>query len=650
MKSKTSYFNKTIFLKNVTLYWPIWGIYTFILMCAMPFVLWLEYNDGYRITPLTSEQKFSRLCDALELLPFHVILTAGVAVLIGMAVFSYLYNSKSANMIHSLPVNRTELFGTNVLTGWAFLAVPQVAVFIITVLLCLSEDVTQIEYLGMWLLVMLATDFIAFAFVAACAMFTGQLFALPIYVIVINCLAYVVNLMLQLVVFSFAYGVSDQDFINETLLIWLSPIICYVSKVRITEVYQYSELLNEVTLVKMELEGLHCIVIYFIVAIALYAVAYAVYQKRHIEHAGDLITVGFVKPIFRCGVGAIGALYGSMLIRAIFLGAGIYINWFVYVLLLLFIGAICYFIADMFVRKTFRVFKKQNWVRCGMFSVLLLLSFGGMYVYAEASQYRVPETEEIKCAFVDMGYRTKFEGEKLQLVTDIHKKIINNLDYYEELDQADYYWNSDLDYEYLNIYYVMKDGETFYRSYRIPMEDDGQEIVETIYAIEQEPETFLKNVFCYDYEGITQFTDGWFDFQGISMDGNVNYYSEDVTNEQMKILYKAVIADALDGKLTKYNGHYSADMEKYDDELMMVTYNISFDYTVPDTEENYDYWDYVDKYEGNQEIAYDYMDEYYEVMEYANISFGKDCTNIIKAIEECGLIKEGLSIYWGDEK
>ena len=249
-----------------------------------------------------------------------------------------------------------------------------------------------------------------------------------------------------------------------------------------------------------------------------------------------------------------------------------------------------------------------------------------------------------------MGYRTKFEGEKLQLVTDIHKKIINNLDYYEELDQADYYWNSDLDYEYLNIYYVMKDGETFYRSYRIPMEDDGKEIVETIYAIEQEPETFLKNVFCYDYEGITQFTDGWFDFQGISMDGNVNYYSEDVTNEQMKILYKAVIADALDGKLTKYNGHYSADMEKYDDELMMVTYNISFDYTVPDTEENYDYWDYVDKYEGNQEIAYDYMDEYYEVMEYANISFGKDCTNIIKAIEECGLIKEGLSIYWGDEK
>lgn len=642
MKSKTSFFNKTIFKKNVCLYWPIWAIYSFVLFCSMPFVLWLEYNDGFRLTPLTAEQKFSRLVDVLEMTPFYTTVIAFTAVIVGMALFSYLYNSKSANMIHSLPVDRRELFGTNVISGLAFLAVPQVVVFIVTVLICLAEGVTQIEYLGMWLLVMFATDIIAFSVVTCCAMFTGQLMALPIYVGVVNCLAYVVNFMLELVVSCFGYGVEYGNYITQSLIIWLSPFVCYLDKVQMIGVYKVAETGEASYLDKVQLQGLDCIIIYLVLAVVLYAIAYFVYQKRQIEHAGDLITVGFVKPIFRWGVATIAAMYGSLLIREIFNESGMYINMFVYILIMLFIGMIFYFIADMFVRKTFHVFKKKNWIGCGIFSVLLLLTFGGMYVYTEVAENRVPKAEDVKCAFISAGYDSKYEGESVQTVVDIHKEIIDNLSYYEELDRSNYYWYNDVDYEWIRISYVLKDGETFIRSYKIPMKGDGKEIIDTIITVESEPENFLRNTFCYDYENITEFTYGYMEFTTWSdkVSANWDWQAESLTKEQMAILFDAIIADAKAGTLIKYNINYFSKGEAY----KYKPFTISMEFNIPENgEKDYKYWNYQNLYLNETP----YSQYYGDVLFYSGlIAFGYDCVNIINAMVECDIIEAPEDIYW----
>lgn len=642
MKLKTSYFNKTIFRKNVTLYWPIWGIYTFILMCAMPFYLWLEYNDGYRTTPLTDAQKFSRLCDVLELTPFYTFIIAFTAVIAGMALFSYLYNSKSANMIHSLPVNRTELFATNVISGISFLAVPQIIVFVMTLLVCLTEGVYQVEYLAMWLFVSFATDIIAFSVVTFCAMFTGLLLALPIYVVVLNCLAYVIAMLLELIVSTFGYGVILNNMISESLLIWLSPLMCYMEKVYMIGVYQNGSARA------MQLQGLDCIVIYLVMAFVLYALAYFVYQKRKIEQAGDLITVGFVKPIFRCGVGAIVAMYGSIMFRAIFMEFGITIHPAVFILLLLIIGMIAYFIADMFVRKTFRVFKKKNWINCGVFLVALLVGFGAMYGYAVSEEHKLPEAEDVKYAYIDMGYMVRYEGEDVSAVTEVHKKILDNLSYYEELDETNYYWNyADIDYERIYIYYVLKSGEAFYRSYRVPMEDEGKEIIDAIYAIEQQPENFLKNEFCNSYEDVTEFTEGYIDFQYYTANGSsIEYFSKEMTEAQTKILYDAVIADTLAGNLMKYNTYYRG--LEFEKEYNEYTYYLQIGFEIPNEEAEKTFWDYYnEQYNGFMSSHSIETDE--TNASYVGISFGKDCTNIINAMYECGFVNEAWTLYWGEE-
>ena len=107
----------------------------------------------------------------------------------GMALFSYLFSAKSANLIHALPVTRKELYFTNVLSGFTFLFIPQLITFMVTVVVCLANGITQVEYVGLWLVSVMGIGFFLFSLVCLCAMFTGQLFALPVYFLVGNFLS-----------------------------------------------------------------------------------------------------------------------------------------------------------------------------------------------------------------------------------------------------------------------------------------------------------------------------------------------------------------------------------------------------------------------------------------------------------------------------
>lgn len=60
-----------------------------------------------------------------------------MALVTGMAMFSYLYNSRACNMIHAMPVTRRQLFSTNVLTGLLFMWIPQIVKYIMSFVICI---------------------------------------------------------------------------------------------------------------------------------------------------------------------------------------------------------------------------------------------------------------------------------------------------------------------------------------------------------------------------------------------------------------------------------------------------------------------------------------------------------------------------------
>ena len=654
MKSKISFFNKTIFLKNLTLYWPIWGVYTLVLLFSQPFILWLNFYDRFYMGTLSAETKLNYLIDALYM-EYYIWIIALMAIITGMAVFSYLYNGRTANMIHSLPVDRNQLFGTNVISGLAFLMVPQVFTFIVSVLVCIGAGMVHVEYLGIWLLVCFGLDFIAFGVVTFCAFFTGQLVTMPIYVIIVNCLSYLVYGVISLVIEVFAYGVSG-DVINMEWVYWTSPFFRLYGHLNFSTVYSPQTANVE----GYEFLGLFYLLAYIIISVGLYVVAYLVYKKRQIEQAGDLITVSWVKPIFRWGVGTSAAFLGSVFFKAVFDETGMPIGVFTFSILLLFIGMVFYFVADMFVKKSFKVFNKKGWKSWGIFSVLLLLSFGALYGYSLYSENYIPDQEDIKTASIRYGYNCNFSGEQIEQVISIHEEIVEKKELFRDWN----YWDGD--YDYVAINYTLVNGREISRWYQIPYTQEGSSIYQTIYEIELDPHNFLANQIAPFYEEIDSFVNG---SVGYPKNEDWEWTSIELDNSDCELLYEAIIADAKAGNLQRHNmNYYYTDMYRSVDilpedeyyEVSAYSADIYMTFYVPDDiakriiKEN-------PEYEDSWEYGTWFYDEetgiecYYQIyggrlQSDLSIQFGKNCTNIINALIEMDFIESADEIFWQTEK
>ena len=120
MQSKTSFFNRTLFRKNLSRYWPLWGFASFVGFLAPAALLVRVIQSGETsVEPLVVREIYYYLvADAVP------IVSIAYAILCAMAVWSYLYNARSVGMMHSLPIRREGLFLTNLLSGLAMMAIP----------------------------------------------------------------------------------------------------------------------------------------------------------------------------------------------------------------------------------------------------------------------------------------------------------------------------------------------------------------------------------------------------------------------------------------------------------------------------------------------------------------------------------------------
>ena len=122
MRSKTSYFNRTLFLKNLTRFWPLWGGATFIgILLPLAMLTRLLRQDshlGVETALDMTEVYYSTLCAAV---PFVCLL---YGTLCALAVWSYLYSARSVGLMHTLPVRREGLFVTNFLSGLTMMLIP----------------------------------------------------------------------------------------------------------------------------------------------------------------------------------------------------------------------------------------------------------------------------------------------------------------------------------------------------------------------------------------------------------------------------------------------------------------------------------------------------------------------------------------------
>jgi ABC-2 type transport system permease protein len=601
MKSKTYFFNKAVLLKNLTLYWPIWVCYLLYGLVKVPGRLWFglqKYGDESGAT-------YQALADCLDL-KMDIIVIAVFAVFCGMAVFGYLFSMRSAYMIHALPVTRSELFFTNTVSALGFLIVPQIFVFFVTVLLCLSNGIASVQYVGIWLLSVMGISFLMFSVVSFCAMLTGLLFALPAFFVLINYLSLGCTLGVRLLLSQLGYGISYNDTPDILLLRILSPID-----------YLFGEVsLSFDTGKGIIYSGGAVVAGYALAAFFIYGLAYLCYKKRKSESAGELLAFVRLGPVFRWLIG-LGAGYTAAII----------INSFVdgipFILSLLVLGFIVFFVTEMFIEKSFRVITAGRFKEAVIFLGFTAATYGCVYGAAYGVEQYVPSGEQVENAYIYMNYPVEFEGSDIEAVRKIHEEILehgNEIQRLVDSDEADEVMSVTLIYHY-------KNGKSLERLYQLPSGDDFcEELAKNIYSYETGADSFMKYLVGMDYESITDFDEAEVEIASEDED----YAGHVLTSELSQKVYKALCEDAKAGTIQKYNLSLFGEQEDSD----MFLY-LSFKHTSDDWE---DVYDVANASVSSVDITAGATGDEGSAVGYLNVSFGEDCENIMQVLEAEGIL------------
>lgn len=654
MKSKTFSFSKTIFHKNATLYWPLWGIYTLILQLILPLSLWGGFRNASRTFqggPTVDEARFEVLANVLELqLPMFLVFV--MAVVFAMVFFSYLFNGRSSNMIHALPVTRADLYGTNLITGLVFLIVPQVIAFMLSVLVCLAYGVSNVQYLGIWILVMAGFSIACYGMAVLCVMLTGQMLAVAAYYVIGNFLYVGVRTIVSLIISIFAFGIDYSDVVQAIHLEFLSP---FYYAFRLVNFHKKTEWVNNTyTAVRgISFSGAHIVAGYTLMGVMLFVLSYFLYKKRQLESAGDFLTFPVLKPIFRWGVGFCGSFSLACMTAGILMTMNIGEELPIFIVGIMIYGIVFFYVAEMLVRKSFRVFCKKRWGECAIYTVFLLASFGCMMLTAGKIESFCPDQDDVQTAFVYLDYPIEYETEDVKQVLDLQKQILSDSRELKKLEKG-----SD-EKAVIDILYRTNKGEWISREYTVPLESEQFDYTAQIQKKELEKDPFMKQLVCYDYDDI-QIKSGTLE----RYDQNMNYLGDrEIGQEQAQSIYDALCKDAEEGSLQKYNMPYFEEEGESVEENLPYIYQLYLEYQLPEgaTYENiynrcqkdYGYSSSVMEVARNgaysSRTVYDADEDSggYGPVPYTYkrdgtwtipVSIGKECTNTMQTLIENGIV------------
>ena len=466
-------FYPTLYAKNLRRFWPIWSIYFVILLFLLP--LSMLSSARYRDMAEVWVERY-----VLNTLSVGIVLNAFFGLFCAMAVFSYLYNAKSAGMLHALPVRREGLFLTNWLSGFTFLAVPNAAIFLITLLA--EAAIGQVAPWGLvlWMLSMTLVGLFFYSFAVFCAMFTGNLVALPVFYGILNFLVKGLSVLFEALAEAFLFGYYSSDWVG-TLANWFTPVVKLCTQVG----PNYDDWNRGAG----PLRGFSYILLYAVVGVVFSLLAGALHRRRRLESAGDIVAVSWVRPIFKYGVAFCAAIFLGVYGHA-FLFTSLPDNLASLVLFLVLFGLVGYFAAEMLLRKSFRVFRR-SWKGAAVFTLALVLCCAGLQFDLLGFERWVPDPGDIRSVTLrdiasypyDSGNYAAFtldDPEDIAAAVALHAAVVEHRDeldgqffsyaytYAEEAGALDYQTEGLV---HFRLQYTTRSGREITRRYELPVSE-----------------------------------------------------------------------------------------------------------------------------------------------------------------------------------
>ena len=555
MASGTSYFNGTLYRKAMGRFWPLWALWGMIWLFAGPLLMLNSYFNVLSWNSRRSAQAdlLSNACHLPAGLELGVWLAAVFGVLCAMAVFGYLYNTRSACMMHALPVRREGLFITQYLAGLSALLLPLAAVGLLTLAVELaflpSSDWGQaLGALAIWLFGMMGISLFFFSFAAFCAMFTGHILALPAFYGILNCLVITIHDLAAHLMSEFFYGYIPV--LENSWVTALTPAYALTKACRSSLQYKW---LPDDTLVVQScgVQSPQGIAVYAAAGVVLALAALAVYRRRHVETAGDVVSVSLVRPIFKYGVALCSGLsLGTF--TATFFGWN-YDSHAPLIASALVWTAAGYFVAEMLLKKSFRVFRA--WKGCAAAVAVMALLCAVCAFDLLGVETRVPDPSQVAKLEMatDLGSTrsnqltcTADNQALMEKITQFHRAIVNQKEQFEHGAAGD-------DFTWVSLTYTLENGSVLRRRYdAIPLnkEELDQEGSVTWCAdqLSRSQELWEK---MYDFDDYEQgqlssvYIDEVYDIAGDSF----NALQFDLSTSQLMKLWAAVRADFEAGDL-----------------------------------------------------------------------------------------------------
>lgn len=482
MKSKISFFNAGLFKSTLRRFWPLWTIHFAGWLLFLP-VLTLMNNLG----PNKSTKFIFTICESAVFASSVVAFI--MAILAAMAVFSFMYSSRSTGLIASLPVRREAIFGSAWLGGVFAVLASNLVIALLTFLFSLGATINTalafkaaFTWLGVY-----SMQFILFYGIASLtAVMTGSIAVLPILYIIFNFLAVGMETIIRLDFSCLIWGMSNVSF--DCVLDFLSPLVymvgSFVPDVEYNTPYVADTLGSLLDRECVAVTYSHWLptVIYCLVGLIFSAAALMVFRKRRMESAGDVVAVRCMHPVFKYGVTVCSALCGGLLLYTVLfaLFESRSASVFIMILSMIIFAFIGYFGAKMLLEKSFHVFR-GSWVGfivvcclCAVFTLCCDLDVCGIGAY-------VPKEGSIKSITV---YQTGSVEDPaiIENYRQLHEKIVSYKDEYEHIVYSD-------DTESIMFEYKLKNGRTVSREYTLPMDDEN---VERYYELANTPSLLLE--------------------------------------------------------------------------------------------------------------------------------------------------------------
>lgn len=495
MRSGILFFEGTIYRKTLTRFWPLWTVNLVIWLFALPFngMMQLEHDPGnsYR-----SILRFARYVgNEVSTMGLVFALLAGLVV--AMAVCSHQYNNRSANFMGALPVRREGIFFSTYLAGLTMLIVPNVVVFLLTLLVEAAGGAVIMLPLLFWLAALSAMEFFFYSFAVFLGQFTGHVLVLPVFYGVFNALAMGIYVLVNWVLNAYYFGYSYVSNFWNTLVQWLTPV------------WTLSELYISVGADKsVEIEGLWIAGIYAAVALVLTAFAVLLARRRHLEAAGDIVAVKIMRPVFKYGVSACAGLFIGLVMYEMFGLTQIGL-----MIAVIFWGLVGYFVAQMLLDKSVRVFKK--WKGAAAMAAAFVLLFAAIVFDLTGYETYAPAVNEVKSVEIagPYGYpsdsgsgleATLTAPEDIADVIALHQTIVKYGENGEAYESEHSGWNS------FRVTYTLKSGVRVRRSYNVQFGRELNALSQTLMDKEQvrRQSYGLDRLEGYELRSATIFRDG----------------------------------------------------------------------------------------------------------------------------------------------